>query len=64
MRPELQASRVRDSLLLAGGLGAENLPGTTGDLRNAVRHRENTINSLQDKILYGGGLLNILEPLE
>ena len=55
LRPELQASRVRDALLLAGGLGVQDLPGTSGDLRNAVRHRENMIDHLTLKIAEGGG---------
>jgi len=63
LRPELQASRVRDALLLAGGLGVQDLPGATGDLRNAVRHRENMIEHLTLKIAEGGALLVQLEEL-
>ena len=43
LRPEYSASKVRDSLLLAGGLKNADLPGTTGDLATAIRNRERSI---------------------
>lgn len=64
LRPEYQASKVRDSLLLAGGLRLEDLPGTSGDLRNAIRKREYLIDALALKIAEGGAILDQLEPLE
>ena len=62
LRPELQASRVRDALLIAGGV--QDLPGTTGELRNAVRHRKNMIAHLALKITAGAALLEQFEALE
>lgn len=55
LRPELQASKVRDSLLLAGGLTLADLPGTTGDLVAAIRHRENSIAHRTRANELGGG---------
>lgn len=55
LRPEYQASKVRDSLLLAGGLTLADLPGTTGDLASAIRHRTLSIAYRETIIQEGGG---------
>ena len=64
LRPEYQASKVRDSLLLAGGLTLADLPGTTGDLGSAIRHRTLSIANRETIIREGGALIDQLKELK